>query len=191
MRVSMLTFSTIAIVTSLTVAARVNYYGSQICTGKPIPSIAAPHVWITMESDVTDRDADRVRQDYRFVAEYTRGRVTPVFVEGDDDAIVVLLSYRFPGTGGSELYNGHALTVINPRYSSPDTILDELGHQLQNHICVPKMPGDILNLTNLYMDTSNELFWLRIRYGFTSIRAINLARLDDQKLLPEPQAIGR
>jgi hypothetical protein len=83
------------------------------------------------------------------------------------------------------------LTVINPRYSSPDTILDELGHQLQNHICVPKMPGDFLNLTNLYMDTSNELFWLRIRYGFTSIRAINLARLDDQKLLPEPQAIGR
>lgn len=98
----------------------------------------------------------------------------------------MVLSYRFPGTGGSELYNGRALTVINPRYSSADTVLDELGHQLQNHICVPKMPGDFLNLTNLYMDTSNELFWIRIRYGFSFNRAIKLARLGDEKPRPEP-----
>jgi hypothetical protein len=86
--------------------------------------------------------------------------------------LTLMLSQDYPFSGRSGLtYSGCPITLINPVLADEWTVPDEIAHQLRGHVSVPHAPDAALIVDlwiNLYMDESNFVWWLGLRWGFIS-----------------------
>jgi hypothetical protein len=79
--------------------------------------------------------------------------------------ILVSNEYPFAGRTGKDR-NGCPLTAINPNLADESTLFDEMAHQLRGHYTVPHLPrwlGFLDVIINVYLDTSNSIWWYGIR----------------------------
>jgi hypothetical protein len=85
-------------------------------------------------------------------------------------SLTVLLSATSPWAGKSGLtIDGRNLTVINPRLANVATLMDELGHQLRGHVRLPRMYSVVRVPLNVWLDTSNQLWWIGVKTRLWSV----------------------
>jgi hypothetical protein len=90
-------------------------------------------------------------------------------MEPCDVTIVVSRAYRFRGASGLAR-DGRPVIAINERTADLSTFMDELAHQIRGHLRIPHF-GPITDFAmNIYLDVSNEMWWLAVEAGVIHVR---------------------